>query len=186
MPYSCPLCGATSNRKGSPFDSRQKVVSHIDAKRDDAHAGEQGATYREQIGEGDPSTAPAPDDEATASAPSDGGQPSGDTIDMSPEEFDRAIEQTREEAYQQGYEDGKEAAGELSQDEINTVYNDGYEDGYSKAREEFQQGTDSDNWPKQLPCGHESVDADSVAETLLERGPLEVSCKDCGQRYSLT
>jgi len=185
MPYSCPLCGATSNRKGSPFDSRQKVVSHIDAKRDDAHAGEQGATYREQIGEADPSTAPATDGGATASAPSDGGQPSSETVDMSPDEFDRAIEQAREEAYQQGYEEGKETAGELSQDQINTVYNDGYEDGYSDAREELEEKQSTGEYPQELPCGHEAVHADELAELLLEHGPVTITCDQCRSDYQL-
>lgn len=47
--FECPLCGATSNRKGKPFESRGAVVGHIDAKRDELHAGEAGAGHREEI-----------------------------------------------------------------------------------------------------------------------------------------
>lgn len=47
--YECPICGVTSNRKGDPFESPAAVVGHIDAKRDDQHAGEAGEDYRGNI-----------------------------------------------------------------------------------------------------------------------------------------
>lgn len=49
MPYRCPLCGTTSNRKNRPFDTLAAVVGHIDAKRDDAHAGHRGGDYLDEI-----------------------------------------------------------------------------------------------------------------------------------------
>lgn len=54
MPFECPLCGATSNRKGKAFESPETVVGHIDAKRDEVHAGERGEEYRGAISEATP------------------------------------------------------------------------------------------------------------------------------------
>lgn len=47
--YSCPLCGETSNRKGQPFDSVQRVVGHINGSRDGLHEEEHGKEYQDEI-----------------------------------------------------------------------------------------------------------------------------------------
>jgi hypothetical protein len=180
MPYSCPLCGATSNRKGNPFDSRQKVVSHIDAKRDEDHAGERGDTYRSQIGEAEPSTATATDGGPAASAPSDGGQPARETVDMTPEEFDEAVREAREAGYQAGYEDGKaDAADEFDPE---GAYQEGYEDGYEEAQQEATDEAPDDEEVQWLSCGCQGVHASDlpVGEQVV------VTCDVCGHKDKMT
>lgn len=54
MAYTCPLCTATANRKGRPFDEPGAVVRHIDAKSDESHRGERGKDYLDEIGTGSP------------------------------------------------------------------------------------------------------------------------------------
>lgn len=150
------------------------------------HCGEEQRALKNHIrltdGGGHGSYGSYPDKSAGTS--SSGPQTTGSTA-PSPEESDEwmhveEVGEAMEEQYEMGYQEGKEDAG-------NESYEQGYEDGYKKAQEELQQGGSSGEWPKQLPCGHDSVDAEQLAETLLEsRGPVNVTCDECRNRYSIS
>lgn len=126
MPFACPLCGSTSNRKGQPFDDPQNVVFHIDSKRDDVHRGESGAVLRDEIEHVD--ELPAPDPDASTSPAADGGatvepaaedtqpddEPDGpEVLELTPHELGEMLEEAEETAYQAGRTDGEQAADDI-------------------------------------------------------------------------
>lgn len=195
MPYACPLCGATTNRKGDPFDSAQNVVFHIDSKRDEVHEGESGAVLRDDIELVAEAASSEPD--ADAATVTDGGpastqqpaqQPaqqaeSGrDTVDMTPGELDEAIEAARDVGYQDGLAEGRQETEEmdLTDEEMGQVYADAYEEGYNDALEEAGGGGQLESVP--LPCGHEELDP----EEILPDQEIPVGCELCGEWYDWT
>jgi rubredoxin len=192
MPYECPLCGVTSNRKGRPFESIQQVESHIEAKRDDAHAGERAADHRAEIEEADE---PNPAASASRSRATDGGAtatqqasttetPESGGLNFTQEEFDEMLEQVRSEAYHDGYEDGKEAAAE----DYEQIYQDGYNEGYSDAHEEIEAQQSSSSEDVDCPeCGAELYDfSDLEIGKQYEINGVDVvvkgdyQCSQCG------
>lgn len=118
--YECPLCGKAENRRGSPFQSPDAVVRHIDGCHDKVHSGESGAGFREKIeataGRGETADQV---DESQESDPTDSDSTTDtnttdadETVGVTPEEIDQMIQTAAEEARQEGYEDGYEAAKE--------------------------------------------------------------------------
>lgn len=165
MPYSCPLCGVTSNRKGRSFETTQQVESHIDAKRDDVHAGESAADHRADIEHVDEAQ---PAESAGKTRATDGGattaQQTGDadhtgreTVDLTPDELDQMIQDARDDGYETGYQDGKQKAP--SDEELEEVWNDGYQAGCEDAKDEVtgQQSADVDD-PDCPKCGADMYD----------------------------
>jgi hypothetical protein len=142
--------------------------------------------YCDEKGNADSETsdATATDGGAAASAPSDGGQPARETVDMTPEEFDEAVREAREAGYQAGYEDGKADATDEFDPE--GAYQEGYEDGYQEAQQEAtddatDEATD-DEKVQWLSCGCQGIHPSDlpVGETVV------VTCKVCGHKDKMT
>lgn len=117
--HACPICGATSNRKGDPFESVEAVIGHVDAKRDAQHQGKSGADVRGDVEEVDEPASVADGGTPTASTPSSGDHSGDESTEddftghkLTDEQLHEIVEHERESAYEAGYTDGYDAAKE--------------------------------------------------------------------------
>lgn len=186
MPYACPLCGATSNRKGKPFDDAQNVVFHIDSKCDDVHRDESGAVLRDDIEFVEDTSSDTTTDVPTTSTDIGAATQQRETVDLTPEELDEALEEARQESYEEGVNEGIHSmeVEMMGDDEIQQLWNDAYEEGYQDAKDELDAGGSAGQRlePHPLPCGHEHIDPVQV----LRHTEMYTVCETCGEQYEGT
>lgn len=185
--YECPLCGASTNRKDRPFETPGAVIGHIEAKRDEQHAGESGEDWRGEI-EADRS-------ESAAEEPASGG-----------EDLDQEREPDRDRPSENPTFGS--AGGDVTVPDTHDRPSGGGGAVTSVSlvelpcgHEEFPE-SDIPRYPSQvtcevcgetytvvedgkvaLPCLHEQFDKERAERANTVDGKLPVTCETCGETF---